>query len=188
MKGEQAPKTVVVRTRAGFFENGTRFCWFSSVPPSPGATASKWVTSNWGMSARCLVFSLSGLSPLTQLDHQNTSETHQRSAYLNRRALKNQNRPRSLFRLRPSSSSMADQTPRTRRFSFHQRSLQQTGQAFPVGGTWGEEAFLGQAPLLPVSANNTLSGPVLILYYTTLIHRSSSWEGGLKFQDCHCCV
>ncbi|TWW81548.1 hypothetical protein D4764_01G0013630 [Takifugu flavidus] len=82
-----------------------------------------------------IFFSLSGLSPLTQLDHQNTSETHQRSAYLNRRALKYRDRPCSLFKLHPSSSSIADQTPRTRRFSFHQRSLQQTGQAFPVGGT-----------------------------------------------------
>lgn len=47
---------------------------------------------DWGMSAYCLVFGLSGLSPLTQLDHQNTSENYQRSAYLNCGALKYQDR------------------------------------------------------------------------------------------------
>lgn len=163
---------------------GTRAEFLAIRFPSD-ATASKWVISNCGMSAHCLVFSLSGLSPLTQPDQQNTSENHQRSAYLNCRALKYQDLPCSLFKLHPSSSSIAGQTPHTRRFFFHQRSLQQTGQAFPVGGTRGEEAFLGQAPLLPVSANNTLSGPVLILHFITLIH----WcTGGSKFQDYHCCV
>lgn len=128
-----------------------------------------------GMSANCLVFGLSGLSPLTQLDHQNTSENCQRSAYLNCSALKYQDRPahysNSTRPLPPLQAKLLADT-----LFFHQRSLKQPGQAFPVGGTWGEKTFLGKAPPLPVSATSALHCLGLFLFYTLLLlSESAQW-------------
>lgn len=103
----------------------------------PDSSSWKWLTSRSAMCAHCLVSSFPGLSPLTHVDHQNTSKDHQRCANLNRRTHKVPDAASSLFKLQPSiPSSVRSQTPLTGDLFFHQCRLQQAGQAFPVGGTW----------------------------------------------------
>lgn len=131
----------------------------------------------------CLVFGFFGISPLTQLDHQNTSENYQRSAYLNCRALKYQDQPAHYSNSsHPFPPSQATLLPDASFFtSAVSNSLDR--HFLWVGPEGKRHSWAKHLHFLSLLTAHCLG---LFLFYTLLLLSTSAQ--GLKFRDYHCCV
>lgn len=141
-----------------------------------------WLIGAWGMCAHCLVFSGPRVvGPLTQPGNQNTSKSHQTSPYLNAAQesgllLLLHWSVHPVLRRKPNSVSAlrvfwSPQTP--------------TGRiGISCGRSRGADAFLGQSPSLPVSANTPLKpkqcGPALRFTFSSTMRCTIEYSRSLR--------